>query len=146
MDAKSSTSANLHQGDCKLPTFQCSLTPVFSLAILKLHTLAGDVLTKVHMGIAWLRGETLIISSIIIIHKTKQAFILAAGILALTQILLSAALALTVAYPTDVFWRNFQAHNTHPSSSLFIDSTFFSLESLLSTETFTIQIEATTSS
>ena len=59
----------------------------------------GDVVTTVLTGTARLNGQIQTIKPFYIIQTTQPVSISAAGTLALTQILLSAALALTVADP-----------------------------------------------
>ena len=103
MDTKSSPSTSPHQRDYKHLTFQCFLTPVFTLVTLTHHTLIGYIRTTALTEIAWLQWQILTISPFFIIQKTQSASIAVAGTLALIHILFSAALALTVAYPKDVF-------------------------------------------
>ena len=73
------------------------------------------------------------------LQRTQPASIPAAGTLALTQILLSAALTLTVAYPTHMFLKRSQDHNINSCSSLHLGLPFLCLEGPLSMGTFSRQ-------
>ena len=70
----------------------------------------------------------------------------AAGTLALTQILLSTAWALTIVHPIDVFWKSSQGHNINPCSSFHLGLPFQTLEGPLRAGTFARQTGATPSS
>ena len=73
------------------------------LVTLTHHILAGGTVPTVQMESLWLPGQALTILPSFTTLRTQLASILVDGTLALTQILLSPALVLTVAYLTDVF-------------------------------------------
>ena len=75
MGTKQSTSANLHQHDCKPLISQCSLTPVFLLAILTARMLAGAMVPTVRMESV---GQVLTALHFFITQRILPASILAA--------------------------------------------------------------------
>ena len=140
MNTKSLKSSSPQQHDCKHQTSQRSLIPVFTLMILTHHTDWECNNNSADGNYLDIWAFSLTIWPFFIIQKTQPAFIPTAGKLAQTQMLLSAALALTDAYPSDLFEKSSQGYKIELRSSLHLDLTFLSLEVQYSAGTFARRI------
>ena len=137
------TSTNLHQHGCKYPTFQCSLTPVYTQVILTARTFTRATITAASMENASWPGQTPTTLPFFLVQKMNQVFILDAEILAKIRILLSPMLVLTVVYHTDVSWKSCPGHNIDTRSLHHLGFPCLCRESLLSDGTSARPIEAT---